>query len=188
MTSSTTPSPAPGALLEVRGLRVDLPTRQGMARAVHGVDFMLARGGTLGLVGESGCGKSLTAMALMGLLPEGARATGRVRFEGQELLDLPDAALARLRGRRIAMVFQEPMTALNPVHTIGAQVAEPLRRHLGLGRTEARARAVALLDRVGIPRAAHRFGAYPHEFSGGAAPAHHHRHGPGLRAGRADRR
>ncbi|ABM34167.1 ABC transporter ATP-binding protein [Paracidovorax citrulli] len=161
------PSTTPGALLEVRGLQVDLPTRHGMARAVRGVDFTLARGGTIGLVGESGCGKSLTAMALMGLLPEGARATGRVRFDGQELLDMPDAGLARLRGRRIAMVFQEPMTALNPVHTIGAQVAEPLRRHLGMARAEARARAVALLDRVGIPRAAQRFDAYPHEFSGG---------------------
>ncbi len=124
----------------MRGLQVDLPTRHGMARAVRGVDFTLARGGTIGLVGESGCGKSLTAMALMGLLPEGARATGRVRFDGQELLDMPDAGLARLRGRRIAMVFQEPMTALNPVHTIGAQVAEPLRRHLGMARAEARAR------------------------------------------------
>ncbi|WP_192888448.1 ABC transporter ATP-binding protein [Paracidovorax avenae] len=159
--------PAPGTLLEVRGLQVDLPTRHGMARAVRGVDFTLARGGTLGLVGESGCGKSLTAMALMGLLPEGAQATGRVRFDGQELLDMPESELARLRGRRIAMVFQEPMTALNPVHTIGAQVAEPLRRHLGLARAEARMQAVALLDRVGIPRAAQRFDAYPHEFSGG---------------------
>ncbi len=154
-------------LIDVRGLTVDLPTQRGLARAVREVSFTLARGEALGLVGESGCGKSLTAMALMGLLPEGARTGGSVRFGGTELLGQPDDALARLRGRRIAMVFQEPMTALNPVHTIGAQVAEPMRRHLGLPRAEARERAVALLDRVGIPQASRRFGAYPHQFSGG---------------------
>ncbi len=154
-------------LIDVRGLTVDLPTQRGPARAVREVSFTLARGEAIGLVGESGCGKSLTAMALMGLLPEGARAGGSVRFGGTELLGQPDDALARLRGRRIAMVFQEPMTALNPVHTIGAQVAEPMRRHLGLPRAEARERAVALLERVGIPQAARRFDAYPHQFSGG---------------------
>ncbi|MDA8457092.1 ABC transporter ATP-binding protein [Acidovorax sp. GBBC 3334] len=170
MASALPPSLSSGGaapLIDVRSLTVDLPTQHGMARAVREVSFTLARGEALGLVGESGCGKSLTAMALMGLLPEGARAGGSVRFDGAELLGQPDAALARLRGRRIAMVFQEPMTALNPVHSIGAQVAEPLRRHLGLPRSEARARAVALLDRVGIAQAARRFDAYPHQFSGG---------------------
>ncbi|CAM3342154.1 ABC transporter ATP-binding protein [Paracidovorax anthurii] len=167
MTSTPPPSPPRDALIDVRGLCVDLPTRRGLARAVRDVSFTLARGEALGLVGESGCGKSLTALALMGLLPEGARAGGSVRFDGAELLGQPDAALARLRGRRIAMVFQEPMTALNPVHTIGAQVAEPLRRHLGLSHAQARAQAVALLDRVGIAQAARRFDAYPHQFSGG---------------------
>jgi len=154
-------------MLEVSDLHIHLPTRRGMAEAVRGVDFTLARGGTLGLIGESGCGKSLTALALMGLLPEGARATGSIRFEGQELLGQSDRALQRLRGNRIAMVFQEPMTALNPVHPIGHQVAEPLRLHRSLGAAEALRAAVALLDRVGIPDAARRARDYPHQFSGG---------------------
>ena len=155
------------ALLEVSGLRISLPTRRGRALAVRGLDFSLARGDTLGLIGESGCGKSLTALALMGLLPEGAQASGSIRFDGQELLGLDDRALCRLRGNRMAMVFQEPMTALNPVHSIGRQVAEPLRLHQGLTARQARAEAVALLERVGIAQAAQRLGAYPHQFSGG---------------------
>jgi peptide/nickel transport system ATP-binding protein len=154
-------------LLEVSGLRIDLPTRRGRVQAVRGLDFALARGETLGLIGESGCGKSLTALALMGLLPEGAQASGSIRWGGQELLGQPDAQLCRLRGNRIAMVFQEPMTALNPVHPIGRQVAEPLRLHQGLTARLARAEAVALLERVGIAQAAQRFDAYPHQFSGG---------------------
>jgi peptide/nickel transport system ATP-binding protein len=154
-------------LLEVSGLRIDLPTRRGRVQAVRGLDFALARGETLGLIGESGCGKSLTALALMGLLPEGAQASGSIRWGGQELLGQPDAQLCRLRGNRIAMVFQEPMTALNPVHPIGRQVAEPLRLHQGLTARQARAEAVALLERVGIAQAAQRFDAYPHQFSGG---------------------
>ncbi|MHA7599625.1 ABC transporter ATP-binding protein [Alicycliphilus sp. T452] len=155
------------ALLEVSGLRISLPTRRGRALAVRGLDFSLARGDTLGLIGESGCGKSLTALALMGLLPEGAQASGSIRFDGQELLGLDDRALCRLRGNRMAMVFQEPMTALNPVHSIGRQVAEPLRLHQGLTARQARAEAIALLERVGIAQAAQRLGAYPHQFSGG---------------------
>ncbi|BCN37773.1 ABC transporter ATP-binding protein [Alicycliphilus denitrificans] len=155
------------ALLEVSGLRISLPTRRGRALAVRGLDFSLARGDTLGLIGESGCGKSLTALALMGLLPEGAQASGSIRFDGQELLGLDDRALCRLRGNRMAMVFQEPMTALNPVHSIGRQVAEPLRLHQGLTARQAHAEAVALLERVGIAQAAQRLGAYPHQFSGG---------------------
>ena len=154
-------------LLDVSDLRIELPTRQGPALAVRGVDFALERGATLGLIGESGCGKSLTAQALMGLLPEGARVSGSIRFDGQEIVGLADRALQRLRGNRMAMVFQEPMTALNPVHTIGHQVAEPLRLHRGLGARAARQEAIALLDRVGIPDAARRFDAYPHQFSGG---------------------
>jgi peptide/nickel transport system ATP-binding protein len=155
------------ALLEVSGLRISLPTRRGRALAVRGLDFSLARGDTLGLIGESGCGKSLTALALMGLLPEGAQASGSIRFDGQELLGLDDRALCRLRGNRMAMVFQEPMTALNPVHSIGRQVAGPLRLHQGLTARQARAEAIALLERVGIAQAAQRLGAYPHQFSGG---------------------
>ena len=154
-------------LLEVQDLRITLATPQGQAEAVRGIDFALERGGTLGLIGESGSGKSLTALALMGLLPEGARATGRILFEGQDLLALPERALTRLRGRRLAMVFQEPMTALNPLHPVGSQVAEPLRLHLGLTRHAAEARALTLLERVGLPDARRRLAAYPHELSGG---------------------
>ena len=154
-------------LLEVSNLRVRLQTHRGPADAVRGVSFALERGQTLGLIGESGCGKSLTAMALMGLLPESAEVSGSIRFDGQELVGTSDAQMCRLRGHRIGMVFQEPMTALNPVHTIGRQVAEPLRLHLGLDKTTARQRAIALLDRVGIPQAAQRFDDYPHQFSGG---------------------
>ena len=154
-------------LLEVSDLQVCLPTARGMACPVRGVGFTLERGDTLGLIGESGCGKSMTALALLGLLPDGASVTGSIRFDGQELVGLPDAALQRLRGNRIGMVFQEPMTALNPLHRIGRQVAEPLRRHRGLGARAAEREAIALLERVGLPDAAQRMGAYPHQFSGG---------------------
>ncbi|MBP8204217.1 MAG: ABC transporter ATP-binding protein, partial [Giesbergeria sp.] len=140
-------------LLQVSQLNIALPTPRGLAQAVRGLDFTLERGETLGLIGESGCGKSLTALALMGLLPERARASGSIRLDGQELLGLPDAALCRIRGQRMAMVFQEPMTALNPLHRIGDQVAEPLRLHSGLGRAQARGQAQALLERVGIANA-----------------------------------
>jgi peptide/nickel transport system ATP-binding protein len=154
-------------LLEVQDLSIRLPTPRGPAQAVSAVSFSLERGETLGLIGESGCGKSITALALMGLLPEGAAASGSIRFGGRELVGADDAALRQLRGNRIGMVFQEPMTALNPVHTIGKQVAEPLRLHRGLSASAARQRAVALLERVGIADAARRFDAYPHQFSGG---------------------
>ncbi len=154
-------------LLEVSDLQVCLPTARGLACAVRGVGFTLERGDTLGLIGESGCGKSMTALALLGLLPDGATVTGSIRFDGQELVGQPDAALQRLRGNRIGMVFQEPMTALNPLHRIGLQVAEPLRRHRGLGARAAEQEALALLERVGLPDAAARMNAYPHQFSGG---------------------
>ncbi|HVZ44566.1 MAG TPA: ABC transporter ATP-binding protein [Ramlibacter sp.] len=155
------------ALLEARDLSVLLRTHRGPAYAVRNVSFTLEEGATLGLVGESGCGKSITAMALMGLLPENAKVTGSIRFEGQELVGKPEREMCRLRGDRIGMIFQEPMTALNPVHTIGHQVAEPLRLHRGLGARQARSEAIALLERVGIPNAAGRIDAYPHQFSGG---------------------
>jgi peptide/nickel transport system ATP-binding protein len=154
-------------LLEVRDLRVTLRTARGAAEAVRGAGFTLARGETLGLVGESGCGKSITALALMGLLPEGAGASGSVRFGGRELIGLPDEALCALRGNRIGMVFQEPMSALNPLHTVGRQVAEPLRLHRGLDATAARIEAIRLLERVGLPDARRRVDAYPHQLSGG---------------------
>src|SRR5258706_6174182 len=119
-------------LLEVEHLHVKLETHRGPAYAVRDVSFSLERGETLGLVGESGCGKSITVMALMGLLPENAEVTGSIRFDGQELTTQTDAQMCRIRGNRIGMIFQEPMTALNPVHSIGRQVGEPLRLHRGL--------------------------------------------------------
>jgi peptide/nickel transport system ATP-binding protein len=155
------------ALLDVRDLRVRLPTARGPADALRGVSFELQRGATLGLIGESGCGKSMTALALMGLLPPGATLSGSIRFAGQELVGLDDAAFSRLRGDRIAMVFQEPMTALNPLHTLATQVGEPLRVHLGWTHGAARAAALRLLDRVRLPGAAQRLDSYPHQLSGG---------------------
>jgi len=154
-------------LIEVRDLGVRLNTSRGPAQAVRGVSFALKRGESLGLVGESGCGKSVTALALMGLLPDSAVISGSLRFEGSELVGLSDANYCKLRGNRISMIFQEPMTALNPMHTIGRQVAEPLRRHTNCSAGEARKEAIALLDRVGLPDAAKRVDAYPHQFSGG---------------------
>jgi peptide/nickel transport system ATP-binding protein len=154
-------------LLDVQDLRIELPTQRGPALAVLDVSFSLARGDTLGLVGESGCGKSLTAMALMGLLPEGARVSGSIRLDGRELVGLDERGWSALRGDRIGMIFQEPMTALNPVHTVVRQVAEPMRLHRQLSAAQAREAAIALLDRVGIPDAARRADAYPHQFSGG---------------------
>jgi peptide/nickel transport system ATP-binding protein len=154
-------------LVEVANLSVRLNTSRGPAEAVRGVSFTLGRGETLGLVGESGCGKSITALALMGLLPDSALVGGSIRFDGRELVGLSDRDYCKLRGNRVSMIFQEPMTALNPMHTIGDQVAEPLRRHTGCSAAAAREQAIALLDRVGLPDAAKRVDAYPHQFSGG---------------------
>lgn len=155
------------ALLEVSNLCINLQTPRGLTQAVRNVSFTLEHGATLGLIGESGCGKSLTALSLMGLLPEHAQVSGSIRLDGKELLDLNERQLCALRGNRLAMVFQEPMSALNPVHSIGRQVAEPLRLHLGLSRAQALARATELLERVGIAQAAQRLHDYPHQFSGG---------------------
>jgi peptide/nickel transport system ATP-binding protein len=154
-------------LLEVDNLTVTLATGGPPAQAVRGLSFALDRGEVLGIVGESGCGKSMTALALMGLLPDGARATGRIALDGTDMVGLPEAALCGLRGHRVAMIFQEPMTALNPLHRIGRQVAEPLRLHLGYDRERAAAEAQRLLERVGLPDAARRMAAYPHQLSGG---------------------
>lgn len=155
------------ALLEVQNLNIDLHTHHGVVRAVRNVSLSIERGQTVGLVGESGCGKSLTALALMGLLPPRARIGGSIRLDGEELVGLAEARLCQLRGDRIAMVFQEPMSALNPLHRIGDQVAEPMRLHRGLSRAAARAASLRLLERVGIADAPRRLDAYPHQFSGG---------------------
>ncbi len=152
------------ALLEVEGLRIAF----GAQPVVHALNFAVEAGQTLALVGESGCGKSATALALMQLLPRpGHIAAGSVRLDGRELLGLPPAALRALRGRDIGMVFQEPMSALNPVQTIGAQIAEVLHCHQRLSRRAARARAVELLDLVRLPEPARQHDAYPHQLSGG---------------------
>ena len=154
-------------LLEVTDLRITLSTSRGPADALRGVSFTLARGQTLGLIGESGCGKSITALALMGLLPDGATVSGSIRFNGQELTTMSEDAYCQLRGDRIGMVFQEPMSALNPLHTVANQIGESLRLHQGLDRTAARAQALRLLDKVKLPNAAQRLDAYPHQLSGG---------------------
>ena len=155
------------SLLEVNDLRVTLATPRGPVEALRGVSFTLERGATLGLIGESGCGKSMTALALMGLLPEGAMLSGSVRFDGRELTTLHEDKLCEVRGDRIAMIFQEPMTALNPLHPIGRQIAEPLRLHRGLGASAARQEALRLMERVQLPNARARLDSYPHQLSGG---------------------
>jgi peptide/nickel transport system ATP-binding protein len=157
----------PPLLLQVQHLSVELETGRGKMFALTDLSFSLAAGQTLGLIGESGCGKSLTAMSIIGLLPDNAQSSGSICFQGQELLGMPDKDYSRIRGARIAMVFQEPMTALNPVQTIGEQIAEPLRLHLGMTRTAAHLRVLDLLERVQLPRARDRVNAYPHELSGG---------------------
>jgi peptide/nickel transport system ATP-binding protein len=139
----------------------------GELEAVHGVSFRLERGRRTGLIGESGSGKTVTALAMLGLLPDGLSATGSVLYGARDLLRLPEAELCRLRGDRLAMVFQEPMTALNPVMRVGHQVAEPLLIHRGASHAEANRRALELLERVQIPDAVQKMRAYPHQLSGG---------------------
>ena len=164
-----TPTPAPeSALLEVDGLRVEFLTRNQWLPVMEDANFAVRRGRTLGLVGESGSGKTVSALAVMGLLPaKVSRVAGSIRFEQQELTSLGPAGLRKLRGNDIAMIFQEPMTSLNPAFTVGNQIAEQVRTHLGLTRDDAWKVAVEMLDRVEIPRAATRAEDYPHAFSGG---------------------
>jgi oligopeptide/dipeptide ABC transporter ATP-binding protein len=156
-------------LLDVLDLRTEFRTSAGVVRAVDGVTFDVRTGETLALVGESGCGKSVTALSIMRLIPvpPGRIAGGRVLFDGRDLLALPDREMRRVRGKDIGMVFQEPMTSLNPVLTIGRQVTETLEHHLGMRPAQARARAAELLATVGIPEPTRRLAQYPHEFSGG---------------------
>ena len=154
-------------LLEVSELAVDVATRRGLQRVVDRTSFSLDEGESLGVVGESGSGKTMTALALMALTPEGARASGSIRFEGRELVGLEEEELRQLRGDRIAMIFQEPMTALNPLRRVGAQVAEPLMLHRGLSKREAQARAVELLEHVRLAEPERAARSYPFQLSGG---------------------
>jgi oligopeptide transport system ATP-binding protein len=155
-------------LLSVEGLAVQFWTARGTIYAVNGISFDIAPGETLGIVGESGCGKSVTSLALLGILPRAGRAVaGTAMFDRQDLLQLSDDDLRTIRGKEIAMIFQDPMTSLNPVLTIGSQIREPLETHFGMDRKEADKRAAELIDRVGIPGAKTRLKDYPHQFSGG---------------------
>ena len=154
-------------LLALEDLSVTLDTGRGSGHAVRNLSFELMQGDTLGIVGESGCGKSMTALAILGLLPENAMTTGAIRLDGRNLLDCNETELCGIRGDQIAMIFQEPMTSLNPVHPIGRQITESMILHQGLSKLEARAEAIRLLDIVGIRNASNRFSQYPHELSGG---------------------
>jgi peptide/nickel transport system ATP-binding protein len=160
--------PVTGPLLELRRLAVSFATDDGTVHAVDGIDLSLARGRTLGLVGESGCGKSVTSLAIMGLLPpENSKVKGEVRFEGRDLLTLDADTIRDLRGARLAMIFQEPMTSLNPAYTVGDQIVEAIQRHQGLSAADARARAIEMLRIVRIPSPERRVDDYPHKLSGG---------------------
>ena len=157
------------SLLEVKDLKTYFYTDSGVAKAVDGVTFSLDKGKTLGIVGESGCGKSVTSLSIMRLVDPatGRNEGGSIVFDGQDLLTLPEKEMRKLRGNRISMIFQEPMTSLNPVFTIGDQIAESLKLHKGLDKKAARDRAIELLELVGIPEAGKRVDEYPHQLSGG---------------------
>ena len=155
-------------LLSVRDLRVEFPTRRGTLTALDGISFDIGAGEVLGMVGESGAGKSLTGSAIIGLLePPGRIASGEIRLRGQRIDNLAPEAMRRIRGKRIGMVFQDPLTSLNPLYTVAQQIVETIRTHADVSEAEARTRAIGLLDRVGIPAAARRIDDYPHHFSGG---------------------
>ena len=158
-----------GPILDVRDLHTQFNTLDGVVRAVDGVSFDVARGETLGIVGESGCGKSVTAMSILRLIPPetGRIASGSIKFEGEELTSLSEEEMKRLRGHRISMIFQEPMTSLNPVLTVGTQIAENVVRHLGVSWKQGRERAFEMLDLVRIADARRRLDEYPHQLSGG---------------------
>lgn len=157
------------ALLQVQDLAVQFDTLEGVVHAVNGISYTLEEGDTLGIVGESGCGKSVSVLALMRLIqqPPGKIVSGQALYRGRDLLKLSEAEMQQVRGKEIAMIFQDPMTSLNPVLTVGRQLSEPLVVHMGMSWQEARRRSVELLEMVGIPQAGDRYSDYPHQFSGG---------------------
>src|SRR5881397_3913623 len=156
-------------LLEVKGLKTHFYTDEGVVRAVDGIDFYINKGETLGIVGESGSGKSVTALSIMRLIPQppGRIVEGTITYSGKSLLELPPAQMRKIRGKEISMIFQEPMTSLNPVFTVGEQIAEAIRLHEGLGRRDAMDKTVDMLKLVHIPNAERRVKEYPHQLSGG---------------------
>ena len=156
-------------ILEIKDLQTYFKTGAGVAKAVDGVSFAVRPGETYSLVGESGCGKSVTALSILQLVskPAGYIAGGSISLEGQEIQSLPPVEMRKIRGNRISMIFQEPMTALNPVFTAGSQISETILLHQRLSKSEARARGIEVLDKVGIPDAADRYNEYPHQMSGG---------------------
>ncbi|UOF90722.1 ABC transporter ATP-binding protein [Fodinisporobacter ferrooxydans] len=155
------------AVLEVKNLKTFFKTERGKVPIVSGVDFSIQAGETVGLVGESGCGKSVTSLSIMRLLAKGGISEGSIRFENRELLTLPEKAMQKIRGNEIAMIFQEPMTSLNPLHTIGRQIEEALRLHTNLNKNGTRLRAIQMLKAVGMPRAEEMYKEFPHQLSGG---------------------
>ena len=160
--------PMPAPLLEVKSLRVEFPTRRGTLLALDDISFTISPGEILGVVGESGAGKSLTGASIIGLLdPPGRIAAGQILLAGQRIDNLPYEAMRRIRGRQIGAIFQDPLTSLNPLYTIGRQLVETIRTHLPVSEQEARARAIRLLQETGIPAAEQRIDQYPHQFSGG---------------------
>ena len=166
---SATPSAAPagGPYLDVRDLKVHFPTDDGLVKSVDGLSFHVERGKTLGIVGESGSGKSVTSMSVMGLHPRSAQITGSISLDGQELVGASEESVRRLRGKKMAMIFQDPLSAMHPFYTVGNQIIEAYRVHNKVSKKQARAHAIDMLDRVGIPEPTSRVDAYPHQFSGG---------------------
>ncbi|MEH6991480.1 ABC transporter ATP-binding protein [Neobacillus drentensis] len=155
------------AILEVKNLKTKFKTDNGTVAVVDGVDFSIKPGETLGVVGESGCGKSVTSLSVMRLLPSNASNEGSITFQGKELLSLPEKHMQQVRGNDIAMIFQEPMTSLNPLHTVGRQIEEAVILHMNISKQDAKQRAIKMLNAVGMPRAEEIYGEYPHQLSGG---------------------
>ena len=178
------------ALLEIRGLKTHFQTDDGVVQAVDGVDLTIARGETVGVVGESGCGKTVTAMSILKLvpMPPGRIVAGQIFWQGRDLVPLPPEAMNGIRSKQIAIVFQEPMTSLNPVYTVGEQIAEVIRRHEGLGRRAALEKTIEMLRLVQIPNPAAARARLPASIFRRHAPARHDRHGAFLRSQAADRR